>query len=303
MTAMLQVQDLQKSFGAKKVLRDVSFTVERGHIAALVGPNGAGKSTIMKSILGLINTDGGTLSVGGKKVSITSHQALSHVGALIEYPGIYPFMTGRQHLTLFATGADKDKRVNDVVDALEMNKYIDAKAKGYSLGMKQKLGIAEALLNQPDLVILDEPMNGLDPQAVKHLREVIQKMAAAGTTFLISSHILSELEKLADMVLILNKGEIVSQTTMQQMHEGNTIVFTIETNDDERAKKLIAAADLPLAPGKGINVIEANAGNLDAALRLIIGADITINSVDQVESDLETSFLNVVNGKEGATNA
>lgn len=298
MTAMLAVKDLQKSFGNKKVLQDVSFEVERGHIAALVGPNGAGKSTIMKSILGLIPTDGGSLSVDGQPVRINSHQALEEVGALIEYPGIYPFLTGRQHLELFADGKDKNADIDSVVHAMEMERYINVKAKSYSLGMKQKLGIAQALLNKPELVILDEPMNGLDPQAVKHLRDVIKEMAANGTTFLISSHILSELEKLADTVLILNKGVIVEQTSMQQLKDGTQTVFAIATDDDARAKKLLLEADIELVAGDGIGILQDERGGLDSALRLLIGADIHVLAVDHVEGDLETSFLNVVNAKE-----
>lgn len=298
MTAMLAVKDLQKSFGAKKVLQDVSFEVERGHIAALVGPNGAGKSTIMKAILGLIPADGGSLTVNGQVVRINSHQALEGVGALIEYPGIYPFLTGRQHLELFADGKDKTADINAVVQAMEMERYINVKAKSYSLGMKQKLGIAQALLNQPKLVILDEPMNGLDPQAVKYLRDVIKTMAAQGTTFLISSHILSELEKLADTVLILNKGVIVEQTSMRQLKNGAQAVFTINTDDDARGKALLTAADVSLAPGADIRIVQDNPNSLDSALRLLLGADIHILAVDHVEGDLETSFLNVVTAKE-----
>ena len=141
-------------------------------------------------------------------------------------------------------------------------------------------------------------MNGLDPQAVKHLRDVIKTMAAQGTTFLISSHILSELEKLADTVLILNKGVIVEQTSMRQLKNGAQAVFTINTDDDARGKALLTAADVSLAPGADIRIVQDNPNSLDSALRLLLGADIHILAVDHVEGDLETSFLNVVTAKE-----
>ncbi|WP_155287872.1 ABC transporter ATP-binding protein [Lacticaseibacillus zhaodongensis] len=297
MNEMLTVKNLHKSFGAKHVLNDVSFTVQRGHIVALVGPNGAGKSTIMKLILGLIPSDGGELKVDGIDVSITSHQELAKVGALIEYPGIYPFLTGKQHLELFATGADKEKDIDKVVAALQMGSYINAKAKGYSLGMKQKLGIAQALLNNPELVILDEPMNGLDPQAVKGLRDVITNLAAQGTTFLISSHILSELEKLADDVLILNQGKIAEHKTMHDLTHSAVSVFVIHTDNDVEGQHVLAAAGLIAELDHGLRIQQNSENNLDDALRALIADDIHIRAVQQVDHDLESSFLDLINSE------
>lgn len=183
MEALLKVSGLNKTFGKKKVLHGVDFTVASGRVVGLVGPNGAGKSTIMKAILGLIPTDGGQIQIADQAVSITKHQALRQVGALIEYPGIYPFLTGRQHLELFAAKKQRQQHVDAIVQALGMAGYINKPAKSYSLGMKQKLGIAQALVDRPQLVILDEPMNGLDPQAVKDLRDIIRAQAKAGTSF------------------------------------------------------------------------------------------------------------------------
>lgn len=299
MTSELAVKGLRKSFGKKQVLSDVDFAVDKGHIAALVGPNGAGKSTIMKAILGLIPTDGGSAVIHDQPVSITSHQALAEVGALIEYPGIYPFLTGRQHLDLFVTGdkATKQAKIAWVIDAMQMGGYIDAKAKSYSLGMKQKLGIAQALLNRPKLVILDEPMNGLDPQAVKNLRDVIVSLAQGGTTFLISSHILSELEKLADTVLMLNGGKIVQQTTMTELKDAGTKIFTIHTVDDEGARAALINQGVAILPGNQlIQVALTTEDALDKALRALINVNVTIIGVEQVKHDLEGTFLDMING-------
>lgn len=302
MNEMLSVKDLRKSYGAKQVLRGVTFSVQRGHIVALVGPNGAGKSTIMKLILGLIPSNGGELKVDGSDVSITSHQELSKVGALIEYPGIYPFLTGRQHLELFATGSDKEKDIAKVTAALQMDSYINAKAKGYSLGMKQKLGIAQALLNNPELVILDEPMNGLDPQAVKGLREIIQSLAKQGTTFLISSHILSELEKLADDVLILNNGKIAEHKTMYDMTHDAASIYVLQTDNDAAGQHALAAAGIIAKLDHGLQVQQNSENTLDDALRALIGADIHIKSIRQVDHDLESSFLDLIGSEAKGAN-
>lgn len=295
MANLLSVQQLDKSFGNRRVLHGVNFEVAAGHIVALVGPNGAGKSTIMKAVLGLIPTDGGHLTIDSQPVSITSHQALAHVGALIEYPGIYPFLTGKQHLELFADKENRDANMTQIVEALGMTSYIDHKAKQYSLGMKQKLGIAQALVNHPKLVILDEPMNGLDPQAVKDLRDYIRKMADQGTSFLISSHILSELEKLADDVLILNHGKIVQQSSMGELVASGGTSYVITTADDASAKTALMAAGLQLVPAEKIMIRQQNEKTLNQVLQTLVNANIEITDVVKVQHDLEESFLDMVN--------
>lgn len=295
MADLLNVVDLDKSFGKQQVLHGVSFSVATGHIVGLVGPNGAGKSTIMKSILGLIPTDGGKITIADDPVSITSHQELAQVGALIEYPGIYPFLTGKQHLQLFANHKNRQANIEQVVNALGMQRYINQRAKQYSLGMKQKLGIAQALVNHPRLVILDEPMNGLDPQAVKNLRDYIHQLADEGTSFLISSHILSELEKLADDILILDHGQIVRQSSMNELVQSGGTSYIIRTNKDTQAKEVLTNAGINLLPNQAIMIAQERLNSLDEVLRLLIAANISIVDVNKVQHDLEESFLDMVN--------
>lgn len=172
--AILTVKHLNKSYGHQPVLRDVSFECTQGRIVGLVGANGAGKTTIMKAILGLLSTDG-EIQIAGESMQFDHHPILATVGSLIEYPSLYPYMSGWDNLRLFADGPDAQARLAAVVSALNMTDYIHQKARHYSLGMKQKLGVALAFLNQPQLVILDEPMNGLDPQGTKELRDFILK--------------------------------------------------------------------------------------------------------------------------------
>lgn len=300
MADLLNVVDLDKSFGKQQVLHGVSFSVATGHIVGLVGPNGAGKSTIMKSILGLIPTDGGKITIADDPVSITSHQELAQVGALIEYPGIYPFLTGKQHLQLFANHKNRQANIEQVVNALGMQRYINQRAKQYSLGMKQKLGIAQALVNHPRLVILDEPMNGLDPQAVKNLRDYIRQLADEGTSFLISSHILSELEKLADDILILDHGQIMRQSSMNELVQSGGTSYIIRTNKDTQAKEVLTNAGINLLPNQAIMIAQERLNSLDEVLRLLIAANISIVDVNKVQHDLEESFLDMVNADKEA---
>lgn len=209
---VLTVEHLTKKIGKKTILEDVSLKLDRGQIAGLVGANGAGKTTLMKVILGYSSYQKGQFNV------IENKHKKSNIGALIESPGIYPFMSGYDNLKIL----NESKNSNDIdtiVSQLKMNEYIHNKAKTYSLGMKQKLGIAIAFLNQPQLIILDEPMNGLDPKAVRDVRELIIKKAKEGVTFLISSHILSELVKITNSIFIINKGKIVTETTEEELNK------------------------------------------------------------------------------------
>ncbi|HCY8983539.1 MULTISPECIES: ABC transporter ATP-binding protein [Staphylococcus] len=209
---VLTVEHLTKKIGNKTILKDVSLNLKRGQIIGLVGANGAGKTSLMKVILGYSSYQDGTFRI------IENKNKKSNVGALIENPGIYPFMSGYDNLKLL----NETKNTHDIdtiVSQLDMDDYIHNKAKTYSLGMKQKLGIAIAFLNQPQLIILDEPMNGLDPKAVRDVRELIVKKAQEGVTFLISSHILSELVKITNSILIINKGKLVTETTEEELNQ------------------------------------------------------------------------------------
>ncbi len=209
---VLTVEHLTKKIGNKTILKDISLNLKRGQIVGLVGANGAGKTSLMKVILGYSSYQEGNFEV------IENKHKKSNVGALIENPGIYPFMSGYDNLKLL----NETKNTHDIdtiVSQLKMDEYIHNKAKTYSLGMKQKLGIAIAFLNQPQLIILDEPMNGLDPKAVRDVRELIVKKAKKGVTFLISSHILSELVKITNSILIINKGKLITETTEEELNQ------------------------------------------------------------------------------------
>ncbi|CCI61235.1 ABC transporter, ATP-binding subunit [Staphylococcus equorum subsp. equorum Mu2] len=208
---LLSMENINKKIKRKHVLKDITFSLEEGHIIGLVGGNGAGKTTLMKVILGLSNYQTGQF----KKHPSSNH---NDIGALIESPGLYPFLTGYDNMKLIDEDPD-NKNIDLIIKELKMEKFIHTKVKTYSLGMKQKLGIALAFLNHPQLVILDEPMNGLDPKAVKNVREAIINLREQGVTFLISSHILSELVKVTDSILIIDDGEIIKETTMHELNQ------------------------------------------------------------------------------------
>jgi len=292
MSSVLTITNLNKHFGAKVALKDINFELAAGRVIGLVGPNGAGKSTLMKAILGLVATDSGQVTVFDQVVTLSHHQTLDRVGALIEYPAIYPFMTGRQHLELFATD-DNAQNLDAVVKQLDMEAYINAPAKGYSLGMKQKLGIALAVLNNPELVILDEPMNGLDPQATKQVREMIQTMRNQGKTVLISSHILSELEKVIDDIIVLDHGEIVRNEAMTALNAESQDFIIIHTDNDTAAKTALTAAGIQLIDDAAVKLLNINQP-LPEAIKTLVAANISVVDVLHEHNDLEANLLNVL---------
>jgi len=226
---MLVVQNVNTYIGRKQIITEASFKIHPGDIIGLIGPNGAGKTTLMKTILGLTKFDG-QIQLNQVSVTENQHAALAQVGALIEHPAIYPFLTGQQNLALYAHDSAACQRL---ISELNMTTYIHDQAKGYSLGMKQKLGIAIALLNNPQLVILDEPMNGLDVEATIGVRQLIRQYAAQGTAFLISSHILSELQKVMTQVILINHGQIIVDQPIAEFERLHHQAYQLRTEDSQ----------------------------------------------------------------------
>ncbi len=206
MENILKVNNLTKKYGSLTAVKDLSFTIEKGNVYGILGPNGSGKSTTLGIVLNVVNRTSGNFSWFNGNVS--THEALKRVGAIIERPNFYPYMTASQNLKLVCK--IKNVSENKIEEKLELVGLLDrkdSKFRSYSLGMKQRLAIASALLNDPEILILDEPTNGLDPQGIHQIREIIKKIAAQGTTILLASHLLDEVEKVCSHVIILRKGE------------------------------------------------------------------------------------------------
>lgn len=241
---MLTVKNLNIFYGRKQIIENASFSIKPGEIVGLIGPNGAGKTTIMKTLLGLTKFTG-SITFNNQPITTNNHKALQNVGDLIENPAIYPFLSGKDNLSLYST--DKGE-VAELITKLQMNSYIQRQAKSYSIGMKQKLGIALALLNHPQFVILDEPMNGLDIETTILIRKIIHEYAHKGTAFLISSHVLSELQKVMTSVIILNQGHIIMDVPVSQFQERDSQQYSLVTTDNQTAIKLLTANSITVIP-------------------------------------------------------
>lgn len=222
--SVLEVKNLTKKFGKRVILDQVSVTLEEGEVVGLVGPNGAGKSTFIKSILGLYNIDEGDVKICGFDVYKQHRDALSKVGCIVENPDMYQNISGRKNLKICALMNDlpKNTDIDSVVHLVRMESRIDDKVKTYSLGMKQRLGLASALLNHPKLLILDEPINGLDLQGIMELRQIVRDLSKKDKmTVLISSHILAEIEQMCDRIIMIDQGKIVDSFTMDEIRAKN----------------------------------------------------------------------------------
>ena len=216
MEAILTINNLTKKFGYLTAVKDLSFTINKGNVYGILGPNGSGKSTTLGVVLNVVNRTAGDFHWFDG--NITTHDALKKVGAIIERPNFYPYMTAYQNLKLVCkikgVGFDKIDEKLELVGLLERR---DSKFRTFSLGMKQRLAIASALLNNPEILILDEPTNGLDPQGIHQIREIIKKIANKGTTILLASHLLDEVEKVCSHVVVLRKGEKLYSGRVDEM--------------------------------------------------------------------------------------
>ena len=293
--ALLEVKNIDKSFGKKKAMTNVSFNVEAGHIVGLIGPNGAGKSTTMRAITGLMSYSNGTILFDDKPITFSDHQALDKVGNLIEYPAIYPNMTALEHLNLYAMDTQDSADFKDLMHKTQIDgdNFGKRKAKNFSLGMKQRLGIAIALIRNPKLVILDEPMNGLDPQSVHDLRELIRDLADQGVAFLISSHLLDELQKLVDDVVIINHGKIIETATMTEFFSHDKVRWVMDTSDNDATVQLAQDNKWTVTVDDG-HVQISGADNLQNVITAMNHADIQIQTLNTVTGNLEKSLLDML---------
>lgn len=216
METILTVTDLTKKFGHLTAVNNLSFSIEKGNVYGILGPNGSGKSTTLGIILNVVNKTLGDFSWFDGNMS--THDALKKVGAIIERPNFYPYMTAVQNLKLVCKIKNvQETKISEKLELVGLLERKDSKFKTYSLGMKQRLAIASALLNDPEILILDEPTNGLDPQGIHQIREIIKKIAAQGTTILLASHLLDEVEKVCSHVVILRKGKKLYSGPVDEM--------------------------------------------------------------------------------------
>jgi len=239
---ILQIKELSKSFRKRVAVDQLSFSVHPGEVFGFLGPNGAGKSTTIRMILSLIKPEQGDVNIFGKSVKRLHNKALHSVGALIEDADFYENMTAQRNLEILARLQNiRSIRIDEVLELVELSDRADDKVKGYSHGMKQRLGIAQALLNEPKLLILDEPTTGLDPRGMKEIRELVRRLSGEGMTIFLSSHLLHEVEQVCTSLAIINKGKLIKSGTLDDLFY-KTELFTTEfhVSPMEKAKQVLS---------------------------------------------------------------
>lgn len=238
METILTINNLTKKFGSLTAVKNLSFNIEKGNVYGILGPNGSGKSTTLGIVLNVVNATNGDFSWFDGTIS--THEALKKVGAIIERPNFYPYMSAIKNLRLVCKiKAVSETKIEEKLKLVELWERKDSKFRTYSLGMKQRLAIASALLNDPEILILDEPTNGLDPQGIHQIREIIKKIAATGTTILLASHLLDEVEKVCSHVVILRQGEKLYAGRVDEMNASHGF-FEISAADNEGLKTFLS---------------------------------------------------------------
>ena len=301
MADIVQTRGLCKQYGKVLRVNHLDLKVPEGAIYGFLGPNGAGKSTTLKMILGLVHPTAGSISVFGKEANGHNRlDMLKQVGSLIESPSYYGHLTGEENLKVVQTlRGVPEKDVYEVLEIVRLEGQRSKKVAHYSLGMKQRLGLAAALLGFPRLLILDEPTNGLDPAGIQEMRELICSLPARfGMTVLVSSHLLSEIDQMADHVGIIREGELVFQDTLETLHQHSRHNLALRTGDNEGALKLLRQGRVPCAQEEDY-ILLPRLDDPDAAklIRYLIGHGVDVLRLEERQKSLEDIFLELTGGK------
>ncbi len=305
MEPIITTQALTKHYCSKPVVRDLALKVLRGSIYGFLGPNGAGKSTTMKMLLGLVKPTAGSISILGKPMLEENRlEILRNTGSLIESPSYYGHLSARENLQIICTLKNVlEAGIDDVLRIVRLEKQQDKKVKNFSLGMKQRLGLAAALLGHPRLLLLDEPTNGLDPAGIQEMRELICSLPGKyGMTVLVSSHLLSEIDQMATHVGIIDRGALIFQDDLASLHHHSRARIRLRTTDDGQAFCLLKKARLPVAAskdGSGLFLLSVEDSCVLRCGHLLADQEIGILRLEEMQMSLEDIFLNLT-GKQAS---
>jgi ABC-2 type transport system ATP-binding protein len=311
---VLSVDGVRKKIGRKWIIDDGTFDVREGEIFGFLGPNGAGKTTTIRMLVDLIRPSEGKITVCGFNVNRNPEKALQYVGSIVENPEVYTYLTGWENLQHFARmqpGVDK-ARIAEVVDIVRLDQRIHDKVSTYSLGMRQRLGIAQALLGRPRLLILDEPTNGLDPIGIKELREFIRKLADEGLAVFVSSHLLSEIQLLCDRVAIISKGRVLAVGGVNELVSRNSPYVLWELEPFDKAQELMVnRSDIQLlelsevtlddsiiagmGPNSLITIMDEDL--IPEIIAVLVSAEVEVRAVHKINPTLEQLFLKLTEGE------
>ncbi|MFD2443082.1 ABC transporter ATP-binding protein [Bacillus sp. CGMCC 1.16607] len=301
MESLVQLRNVKKKIGKKEIIKGLSFDVYPGEVFGFLGPNGAGKTTTIRMMVGLMAITEGEIVISGKSVKNNYEEAIQFVGGIVENPEMYKFLTGYQNLIHFARmhkGITK-QRIDEVIELVGLQNRIHDKVKTYSLGMRQRLGLAQALLHKPKLLILDEPTNGLDPAGIREIRDYLRKLAREeGLAVIVSSHLLSEMEMMCDRIAIIQQGSLVEVKSMNDFvneMESDLHLFSVEPKTDAVSVLKEKCGVTSKETNEGLEVSTART-EIPRLVKVLAENDIQIYGITPLKKTLEDRFLEVTGG-------
>lgn len=307
MSYILKTHNLSKCFNDKEAVTNVNMHIKKGEIYGFLGPNGAGKTTIMRMAANLVKPTAGEIELFGEKLTDTSYEVLKRIGAIIEYPVFYESLTAKESLELHCEymGYHNKKDIQEALETVGLTDAKNKKVKEFSLGMKQRLAIARAIITKPELLILDEPTNGLDPIGINQFRSLFRRLSKEyGITLFISSHILKEIEQIADTIGVINNGSLLDEIPMEQIRQRVSDYIELKTNNCQKAAYILShelgIRNFKIVDDAYIRIYETEAVQGDISKALIMN-DVSIEGINRQSGSLEDYFLKMMNG--GAVHA
>lgn len=303
MEPVLSLRHINKSFGKRQIISDLSFDVYPGEVFGFLGPNGAGKTTTIKMVMGFLSIDSGDVIIDGIDIKKNYEEAMSRLGGIVENPEMYKNLSGRKNLEMYARLHNKldAGRIDEVTALVGMTERINDKVKRYSLGMKQRVGLAQALVHKPKVLILDEPTNGLDPSGIRELRDIFKHLAhEEGVAVIVSSHMLSEMELMCDRAAIIDKGRLLGVKEVEDLktQASGGVFYRIETAETEKAVQVLEGA----FPGcvhtvqDGFVEIAVTHEQVAEVTATLVQGGVPVSGIVRSEASLEDAFLNITKG-------
>ncbi|MFC4320899.1 ABC transporter ATP-binding protein [Litchfieldia salsa] len=304
MEPVMQLKDVTKKIGKKSIIKGISFDLYPGEVFGFLGPNGAGKTTTIRMLVGLMKITTGDVLVKGYDITRNFEEAIRHIGGIVENPEMYKFLTGYQNLVHYArmVSSVKEDRIQEVIELVGLQNVIKDKVKTYSLGMRQRLGIAQALLHRPSVLILDEPTNGLDPAGIREIRDYLRKLAREeGLSVIVSSHLLSEMEMMCDRIGIIQHGELIGvETVTNFVNDSLTmrVEFSVDAIENAQEELRYSFPELSFEVNKGLLLITLELDKIPVINEFLVHKGIKVYGIKQISKTLEDRFLEVTGGNQ-----
>lgn len=306
METIVELKDVTKVIKGRTIIDNISFKVNKGEVFGFLGPNGAGKTTTIRMIVGLMGITSGDIIIGGSSIKTDFENAVGHVGAIVENPEMYKFLTGYQNLVHYARmvkGITKEK-IAETVELVGLSERIHDKVKTYSLGMRQRLGLAQCLLHDPEVLILDEPTNGLDPAGIREIRDYVRQLAREkNMAVIVSSHLLSEMEMMCDRIGIIQNGQLIDVQLVQEFVQSTESTYELEVVPSDHALLIVQEhypSILATRSRNGISV-ELSKEEIPKLVKAFVAEDIQVYGIKEVAKTLEDRFLEVTSAKEAVS--